>query len=144
VPSPDRFQVPASGISLDKLQKRRDFWRERVGEKAEYWNWCAMRAQLVFSVVQVLIVFLGSAAIVAHKSLGIEVILGELVVLAILVLRAFYRHRFYREASAYVGVKVRWYRPIPIRDKAFAVWQARNGLNGPSAAITGDDRGHLH
>ena len=68
----------------------------------------------MFSVIQVLVVLLVSAAIVAHKSVGLEVIVGELVVAAILALRAFYRHRFYREASAYVGVKVNWYRPIPI------------------------------
>ena len=144
MPSPDRFQVPASGISLDKLQKRRDFWRERAGEKAEHWNWCAMRAQIVFSVIQVLVVLLVSAAIVADKSVGLEVIVGELVVAAILALRAFYRHRFYREASAYVGVKVNWYRPIPIRDKAFAIWQARNGMTATKPTRAADDRGRLH
>lgn len=115
------------------LEKRRDFWRKRAGEDAERWNWKAMRTQIVFAGVQALFCLLVVVAVVIPAP-GLEpVVIGvELFAGAVLVVRLVFRHMFYREAGMYFGVKVRWYRPVPIRDDKFAAWCTRHGVQNSS------------
>jgi hypothetical protein len=73
---------------------------------------------------------------IADPLRGLEqVVIGiELVAGVVLGFRIWYRHKFYHEAGKYYGVKVRWYRPVPIRDERFAAWCERHGVHPPSKA----------
>ena len=117
------------------MERRRKFWRDRAGERAEIANFRALQAQLVFSILQIVFVILLVAAIVSHNGgLDAAVIVCEIFALGALVVRLIFRHRFFHEAGRHFGVKVSWFRPIPIREDRFEDWCLRHNVSPHSGS----------
>ena|ERR1700722_19306819 len=112
------------------MERRRTFWRDRAGERAEEANYRALQAQLVFSILQGIFVILLIIALVSRSG-GVDaaVVACEVFALAALVVRLGYRHRFFHQAGLHVGVKVSWYRPIPVREEQFKEWCRRHNMS---------------
>jgi len=97
----------------------------RVGEEAaiEYVKvWEAQRA-FALALAPPVLTSLISAALGFED--GILIFLVLLIVpICLFVARQVHRHRMFRAASAYLGVKINWIRPIHLGDNGYDRWLA--------------------
>jgi len=114
----------------------REYWRVRVGENAEQWNWRAWKVQMIFPPFQLAFIGLAAAGSLAHLPALIVVgAICEVVAIIAILMRIIYRHRFYVEASRTLGVRICWYRSIPLNEAKYIRWCAQRGISPFRAAV---------